>query len=100
MIKAIVLFLLVNLLSGQGRNDPFKTLISYEEKQRASAEIDSSDYTLIPFKLADKSEHFVLAPVGDETLNIEVAVHWINSDFVLRFPQFDLAQKVRLTIEE
>lgn len=65
MMKVVVLFLLVNLLSGRSRNDPFKTLISYEEKQRALAEIDNSDYTLIPFKLADRSEHFVLAPSGD-----------------------------------
>ena len=50
--------------------------------------------------MGDKSEHFVLAPLVDETLNIEVAVHWINSDSGLKFPQFDLAQKVRLTIEE
>lgn len=70
MIKAIVLFLAVGLCSSRGRNDPFKTLIQYEEKQRGTAEIDSNDYTLIPFKLADQSQHFVLAPLVDETLNI------------------------------
>lgn len=86
MIKTIVLFILVGLGLSRGKNDPFKTLIQYEEKQRASAEIDSNDYTLIPFKLADRSQHFVLAPLVDETLNIEVAVHWINSDSGLKFP--------------
>lgn len=98
MIKAIVLFLLVGLGLSLGRNDPFQTLIQYEEKQRGSAEIDSNDYTLIPFKLSDRSQHFVLAPPVDETLNLEVAVHWLNSDSGLKFPQFDLTQKVRLTI--
>jgi hypothetical protein len=62
--------------------------------------LDSNDYSLIPFRLADSPQHFILAPIVDETLSIEVVVHWISVDSMLKFPQFDLTQKVRLTIEE
>jgi hypothetical protein len=31
---------------------------------------------------------------------VEVVVHWITSTGTLKFPLFDLTQKVRMTIEE
>lgn len=82
------------------RGDPLSTLITYEEKQRSLAQLDSNDYSLIPFRLADTPQHFVLAPQTDETLSVEVVVHWITPNSSLKFPQFDLTQKVRLIIEE
>jgi hypothetical protein len=100
MLRTIAVCLLLLLVQGQPRNDPFTTLIAYEEKQRTAAQVDTDDYTLVPFRLASQAQHFVLAPTADETLSIEVAVHWVTKMGGLRFPLFDLTQKVRLTIEE
>lgn len=100
MLKMFVLLAALTLLFVQSKNNPLSTLIAYEEKQRATAQLDSNDYNLIPFRLSNESQHFILAPTVDETLSVEVVVHWIATDSTLKFPLFDLAQKVRLTIEE
>lgn len=100
MFCVIVLVTLLLVSGGLARNDPLTTLIAYEEKQRVGAQLDSSDYSLVPFRLAHTSQLFILAPPIDETISAEVVVHWITPSGGLKFPLFDLTQKVRLTLEE
>ena len=100
MIKTLAPLLLILVLQVDARNDPLSTLIAYEEKQRSGADLDSNDYSLIPFRLSNTPQTFLIAPNGDETISVEVVVHWISNTGVLQFPLFDLTQKVRMTIEE
>ncbi len=99
MLAVFVLVTLLLLNGGHARNDPLTTLIAYEEKQRTGAQLDSNDYSLVPFRLAHAPQTFIIAPSADETLSVEVVVHWISGGDI-KFPLFDLTQKVRLTIEE
>jgi hypothetical protein len=98
MFVVTVLVTLLLVAGGLARNDPLATLIAYEEKQRTGAQLDSSDYSLVPFRLAHAPQVFILAPPVDETISVEVVVHWITPSGGLKFPLFDLTQKVRLTL--
>jgi len=100
MIKTLAPLLLILVLQVDARNDPLSTLVAYEEKQRSGADLDSNDYSLIPFRLSNTPQTFLIAPNVDETISVEVVVHWISNTGVLQFPLFDLTQKVRMTIEE
>ena len=100
MIKTLAPLLLILVLQVDARNDPLSTLVAYEEKQRSGADLDSNDYSLIPFRLSNTPQTFLIAPNVDETISVEVGVHWISNTGVLQFPLFDLTQKVRMTIEE
>lgn len=52
MLKVFAILAIIVLAMGQSRNDPFKTLTGYEERQRASAEMDDENYHLVPFRLS------------------------------------------------
>lgn len=65
MIKTLALLLLILVLEINARNDPLSTLITYEEKQRSGADLDSNDYSLIPFRLSNTPQTFLIAPNVD-----------------------------------
>lgn len=65
MIKTLALLLLILVLKINARNDPLSTLITYEEKQRSAADLDSNDYSLIPFRLSNTPQTFLIAPNVD-----------------------------------
>ena len=74
--------------------------MTYEAKQRVAAGVADNQYRLLPFRLTGDHQHFIRAPVNNESLRVEVVVHWIDANSSLVFPGFDLGQKVRLIIEE
>jgi hypothetical protein len=62
------------------------------------AGLSENEYHLLPFRLSGDKQHFIQAPETDQLVYAEVVVHWIGANSSLRFPTFDLKQKVRIII--
>jgi hypothetical protein len=92
------ILLLALAVVGTLSRDPFKTLVAYETKQRVSAEVDDTQYHLLPFRITTEAQHFLQMPKTDELMRAEIVVHWVESSSSLHFPAFNLAEKVRVTI--
>jgi hypothetical protein len=45
--------------------DAFTTLVTYEAKQRSSADVGDSQYHLLPFRLSGEPQHFLQAPTNN-----------------------------------
>ena len=95
-----VTLLLVLISMTEGHRDPFTTLVNYELKQRKTTGVESSKYHLLPLRLTGQQQHFLQTPTTEEVVIAEAIVHWITPNSSLKFPEFDLSQKVRITIEE
>lgn len=99
IFRCYLLLLLAFFALEVSGNDPFSTLISYEVKQRTNFGVGDRHYRLLPFRVSGgESQHFLQTPNSNESIYGEIVVHWINSNGSLRFPSFDLSQKVRLII--
>lgn len=62
MISLLELILLTLMLQLASPRDPFITLVSYENSQRMSAELGDSQYSLLPFRVSGKPQHFIQTP--------------------------------------
>ena len=65
MRASFEVFLLVWIVQIVTASDPFTTLIAYEKNQRISAEVNDTQYHLLPFRVSGISQHFILAPQID-----------------------------------
>ena len=65
MRASFEVFLLVWIVQIVTASDPFTTLIAYEKNQRISAEVNDTQYHLLPFSVSGISQHFILAPQID-----------------------------------
>lgn len=69
MTNAITCLLLLAVTVAAGEN-PYIRLIQHENKQRMNAEVDKTNYQLLPLVLKNQPQHIVTLPETDQLTHV------------------------------